>query len=67
MEKRGRVVPSWSGPGAYTGEGVHVLCVCLSKYEIEEMRHAGHTIDPNAFFTVQEGVRVYGNFRRKLD
>ena len=67
MEKLGRGVTYWSGTGAYTGEGVHVLCVCLSKYEIEEMLHAVHTIDPNAFFTVQEGVRVYGNFRRKLD
>ena len=67
MEKLGRGVTYWSGTGAYTGEGVHVLCVCLSKYEIEEMLHAVHTIDPSAFFTVQEGVRVYGNFRRKLD
>ena len=67
IDNLGRGVTYWNGTGAYTGKGVHVLCVSLSKYEIEELLHAVHTIDPNAFFTVQEGVRVYGNFRRKLD
>lgn len=67
MDKLGRGVTYWNGVGAYTGKDVHVLCVSLSKYEIEELLHAVHSIDPHAFFTVQEGVRVYGNFRRKLD
>ena len=66
MEKLGRGVTYWSGTGAYTGAGIHVLCVCLSKYEIEELLHAVHTMDPHAFFTVQERVRVYGNFQRKV-
>lgn len=67
MEKLGRGVTYWEGVGAYTGTDVHVLCVCLSKYEIEELLHAVHTIDPHAFVTMQEGVRVHGNFQRKLD
>lgn len=67
MEKLGRGVTYWNGVGAYTKADVHVLCVCLSKYEIEELLHTVHTIDPHAFVTVQEGVRVHGNFRRKLD
>lgn len=67
IDKLGRGVTYWNGTGAYTGQGVHVLCVSLSKYEIEELLHAVHSIDPHAFLTVQEGVRVYGNFRRKLD
>ena len=46
---------------------MHVLCVCLSKYEIEELLHTVHTIDPHAFLTVQEGTRIYGNFRRKVE
>lgn len=66
IDKLGRSVTYWTGTGAYTGEGVHVLCVCLSKFEIEELLHAVHTIDPHAFLTVQEGVRVYGNFPRKV-
>jgi uncharacterized membrane-anchored protein YitT (DUF2179 family) len=67
MEKLGRGVTYWNGVGAYTGTNLHVLCVCLSKYEIEELLHTVHTIDPHAFVTMQEGVRVHGNFRRKLE
>ena len=66
MEKLRRGVTYWTGTGAYTGEDVHVLCVCLSKYEIEELIHAVHSIDPHAFLTVQEGTRIYGNFQRKV-
>ena len=61
-----RSVTYWDGTGAYTGEGVHVLCVCLSKYEIEELLHAVHTIAPHAFMTVQEGTRIFGNFPKRL-
>ena len=66
MEKLGRGVTYWDGVGAYTGTDVHVLCVCLSKYEIEELLHTVHSIDPHAFVTMQEGVRVHGNFQRKV-
>lgn len=66
MEKLGRGVTYWQGTGAYTGEDLHVLCVCLSKYEIEELRHAVHSVDPHAFLTVQEGARIYGNYQRKV-
>ena len=67
IDNLGRGVTYWNGTGAYTGKDVHVLCVTLSKYEIEELLHAVRTIDPQAFLTVQEGVRVYGNFRKKLE
>ena len=67
MEKLGRGVTYWNGTGAYTGDNIHVLCVCLSKFEIEELLHAVHSIDPHAFLTVQEGTRIYGNFRRKVE
>ena len=65
IDKLNRGVTYWNG--AYTGQGVHVLCVSLSKYEIEELLHAVRSIDPQAFLTVQEGVHVYGNFRKKLE
>lgn len=67
MDELGRGVTWWEGVGAYTGENVHVLCVCLSKYEIEELFHTVHEIDPHAFITLQEGVRIYGNFQKKLE
>ena len=66
IENLGRSVTFWEGVGAYTGEDVHVLCVCLSKFEIEELVHAVHSIDPHAFVTTQEGTRIYGNFQRKV-
>lgn len=62
-----RGVTYWEGVGAYTGKDIHVLCVCLSKYEIEELLRAVHSIDPHAFLTVQEGTRIYGNFTKKLE
>ena len=66
IDQLGRSVTYWNGIGAYSGENVHVLCVCLSKYEIDELLHAVNTIDPHAFVTAQEGTRIYGNFSRKL-
>ena len=67
MGQLGRGDTYWQGTGAYTGDDLHVLCVCLSKYEIEELLHAVHSIDPHAFLTVQEGVHVYGNYQRKVE
>lgn len=67
MEKMGRGVTYWKGVGAYTGDDLRILCVCLSKFEIEELLRTVHTIDPHAFIIVQEEVRVIGNFARKLD
>ncbi len=67
IDELGRSVTFWTGTGAYTGEGVHVLCVCLSKYEIEELLHAVRSIDPHAFVMVQEGTRVFGNFHKRLE
>ena len=67
IEKLGRSVTYWEGTGAYSGKGLHVLVVCLSKFEIEELLHAVHERDEHAFVTVQERVRVFGNFVRKLE
>ena len=67
MKKLGRGVTWWDGTGAYTGQGVHVLCVSMSKYETEELLHAVRKLDPKAFITLQTGVRVEGNFPRKVE
>ena len=65
IDKLGRGVTYWEGVGAYTGENVHVLCVCLSKYEVEELRQVVHVVDPNAFLVVEEGIRVEGFFFKR--
>ena len=66
MERLDRGVTSWTAKGGWTGDEVQELCVCLSKYEIDELRRVLHELDPNAFYIVQEGVRVGGNFVRHL-
>ena len=66
MQQLDRGVTYWQAKGAYTGDDVQVLCVCLSKYEIDTLEQVIRDIDPNAFFVVQEGVRVVGNFKRHL-
>ena len=66
MERLDRGLTYWNGVGAYTGDNVRVLCVCLSKYEVEELIRAVHQVDPQAFVTVQERVRVIGNFTHKV-
>lgn len=67
MDHLHRGVTYWQGVGAYTGADLRVLCVSLSKYEIEELLHAVRTIDPHAFITVQKGVQIYGNYQRKVE
>ena len=66
MERLERGVTYWQGYGAYTDQPLQVLCVCLSKYEIQTLQQEVRKVDPNAFFIVQEGVRVGGNFEKHL-
>lgn len=61
-----RSVTRWDGEGCYTHQGIQVLCAVLSKYEIGDLRQAIQEIDPKAFFIVQEGIHVGGNFKKKL-
>jgi len=67
MKALSRGVTYWEGRGAYTGDDVRVLCVTLSKYEIETLQQEVYAIDPHAFITVQEGIHTSGNFKRHLN
>lgn len=66
LEKLDRSFTLWEGRGGYSHEQVHVMCVCLNKYEVVSVQMALHEIDPHAFYVLQEGVRVGGNFGRHL-
>ena len=66
MTRLGRGVTYWEGKGAYTGSDLRVLCVCVSKFEVAELQETVRELDPRAFFIVQEGVRIGGNFARKI-
>lgn len=66
MDNLHRGVTRWEGKGVYTGEATHILCVCMNRYEIDDLRAELHRLDPNAFFIVQQGVRVSSNFEQRL-
>ena len=66
MENLHRGITRWEGKGVYTGEDTHILCVCLNKYEIEDLEAALRRADPKAFFIIQEGVHISANFERRL-
>ncbi len=66
MDNLHRGVTRWEGKGVYTGEATHILCVCMNRYEIDDLRAELHRLDPKAFFIVQQGVRVSSNFEQRL-
>ena len=61
-----RGITYWDGKGAFTNDATKVLCVCLSKYEVDRLKSIVHTYDKEAFFIFEEGVKVDGNFTKKL-
>jgi len=66
MKEMGRGVTEWNGCGAFTREDSYILVTIISKYEIDEVMKIIHSIDGNAFIVIDEGVRVFGNFQRRL-
>ena len=62
-----RGVTSWNGKGAYTDEEAQVLCIILNKYEIPALKAIIREIDPHAFVIVKEGVKIEGNYLKKLE
>ena len=66
MQETGRGVTEWNGCGAYTQERTHILVTIINKYEVDEILAIIHRFDANAFIVVDEGVRVWGNFQRRL-
>ena len=66
MEKTGRGVTKWEGVGAYTGEKTQILCVMISKYEIEEIKELILSKDAKAFVIFTQCGEVIGNFEKRL-
>lgn len=62
----GRGVTCWDGTGGFTDKHTTVLCVCLSKYEIPDLKKIVYSVDTGAFIIENEGVKVEGNFLKKL-
>ena len=61
-----RSVTYWPATGAYQNSETNVMCICMSKYELEDFRHAMLEIDPDAFLVTDEGVRIHGNYHARI-
>ena len=66
FDKLERGVTQLQGVGAYTREGVSVLLVALSQYEVPLLRQIVHEQDPQAFVITKDHVKIYGNYDKKL-
>lgn len=62
----GRGVTQLQGVGAYTQEGVSVLFVVLSQFEVTLLRQIVQSYDPHAFIVMKDHVKVLGNYERRL-
>ena len=56
----------WKGAGGYTDEDTYILTTMVSKYELPHLLSVIRSVDPNAFVTVNEGTRIYGNFEKRF-
>lgn len=66
LSRTGRGVTEWDGCGAFTKADSHILVTIINKYEIDEVVKLIHGVAPEAFVVIDEGIRVYGNFQRRL-
>ena len=66
MKETGRGVTQWNGEGAFTSEHNYVLVTIVNKFEVEDILNMVYLLDPEAFTTVDEGVKVYGNFQKRV-
>jgi len=66
MSRLGRGVTLIPAAGAYTKEKEEIMYILASKYEVGQLKHIIYRFDPNAFVVVNEGVRVSGNYLKKL-
>ena len=67
MSELGRAVTKWEGVGAYTDEGVHIMVVAVTKYEVNRLTQLVMELDPKAFMIFNEGEHITGNFKKRLD
>ncbi len=52
--------------GIFTGEPVRVFIIYLSKYEVGRLKAIVKSYDERAFIVEDEGVRIDGNFLKKI-
>lgn len=67
MSRLYRGMTEVEGSGTFTGEKVRVFIIFVSKYETARLRGIVLSHDPNAFIVETSGVRIDGNFAKKLE
>jgi uncharacterized membrane-anchored protein YitT (DUF2179 family) len=66
METMGRGITSLDSTGVYTGKPSKMYYILISKYEIHRLRRIVRKHDEHAFIIVNEGVKIEGNYLKKL-
>lgn len=66
MSRLYRGMTEINASGTFTGDPVKVFVIFVSKYEVARLRGIILSHDPDAFIVENEGVRITGNFLRKV-
>lgn len=66
MRETGRGVTYWDGYGGYTNARSRVLCICINRYEKEQLERIIKKFDPQAFIITIPGVQISGHFIHKV-
>lgn len=67
MSRLNRGMTEIDANGIFTGEPVKMFIIFINKHEEGRLRGIIKAHDPNAFIVENEGVRIEGNFIRKLE
>lgn len=67
MSRLGRGVTFIPIEGGFSGEQSKMIYTVISRMEERKLKDIVHTIDPNAFFVVNEAVEVFGGHGMKKD
>lgn len=66
MDETHRGVTYWNGKGAYTENDEEILCVCINKYEVQQLNQIISDNDPQAFVNFSSGAMIHGGFEKRL-
>ncbi len=66
MGRLNRGMTELSASGIFSGEQVKLFIIFVSKYEVSRLKNIVKSYDPHAFIVETEGVRIDGNFLKKL-
>lgn len=66
MSRLYRGMTQLDGKGTFTGDELKILIIYVSKYEVGRLKSIIRSYDPQAFIIETDGVRIDGNFLRKV-